>query len=52
MVQAQESARQLHALAEDPEAFRNWAMKATTSCRQQLKLQTWAETAASDTYWN
>ncbi|MEV4451702.1 hypothetical protein [Streptomyces mirabilis] len=40
MVQSQESARQLHALAEDPEAFRDWATKATISCRQQLKLQT------------
>lgn len=52
MVRAQESARQLHALAEDPEAFRNWATKATTSCRQQLKLQTWEETTASGTYWS
>ncbi|NUK35335.1 hypothetical protein HRW23_34790 [Streptomyces lunaelactis] len=52
MVQAQESARQLHALAEDPEAFRDWATKANTSCRQQLKLQTWEETAASGSYWS
>lgn len=28
------SARQLHALAEDPEAFRDRATKATASCRQ------------------
>ncbi|MGW1543345.1 hypothetical protein ACWCPM_24430, partial [Streptomyces sp. NPDC002309] len=33
MVQAQESARQLHALAEDPEAFRDRATRATT-CRR------------------
>ncbi|MHA6762240.1 hypothetical protein [Streptacidiphilus sp. PAMC 29251] len=52
MVQAQESARHLHALAKDPEAFRDWATNATTSCRQQLKLQTWEETAASGSYWN
>lgn len=46
------SARQLHALADDPEAFRDWATKATDSCRQWLKLQTREETAASDTYWS
>lgn len=42
MVHAQESARQLHALA----------TKATTSCRQQHKLQTWEKTAASRSYWS
>ena len=52
MVQAQESARQLHGLAADPEAFRDWATESTTSCRQQLKLQTWEEAAISGSYWS
>ncbi|MFD7376674.1 Gfo/Idh/MocA family protein [Streptomyces mirabilis] len=37
MVQSHESARQPHALAEDPEAFRDWATKAAISCGRQLK---------------
>jgi len=52
MVQAQDSARQPHALAEDPEAFRAWATEATTSRGQQLKLQTWQEAAANGSYWD
>ncbi|WP_217552827.1 hypothetical protein [Streptomyces sp. GbtcB6] len=52
MVQAQESARQLHGLAEDPETFEAWATSATTSCRQQLKLQTWEAAATNGSYWS
>ncbi|WP_159394512.1 hypothetical protein [Streptomyces sp. NRRL S-495] len=52
MIRAQESARQLHGLAGDPEAFRNWATAATTSCRQQLKLQTWEAATTSGSYWS
>ncbi|MFD3516039.1 hypothetical protein [Streptomyces sp. NPDC058657] len=73
MVQAQESARRLQALAESSqasqaseaaeasearvapaarEAFREWATEAIDSCRQQLKLPTWAQRAAGGSYWS
>ncbi|MFF8413885.1 hypothetical protein [Streptomyces omiyaensis] len=51
MVRAQESARRLHALAEDPKAFRAWATATTTSCRRRLELPT-GRTAATADYWS
>ncbi|MEU8472771.1 hypothetical protein AB0F30_33660 [Streptomyces sp. NPDC029006] len=51
MVQAQQSTRQLHGLAEDLEAFRGWAARAVASCRQQLKLESLDAATTSDKWW-